>query len=755
MTARLPRPLVDALVSAGAAAALVYVDAAAAALSPSCSGCASAGVAVAVVRPGDDLRTELCGGAVARALSTRAAAALLAAMWARLRAAARLGSLAVAAALGAAPALAPRLAHARRGRRAARRTSSRSRLSVAFLAGTASGTRLPRLLRRAGCPSSPAPSGHARRAATLAVFGFAAAAGLALAYRRRPAAALAALLVGAGWPATLVAGERNLLRGALILAAPSSCWRALRPAVALVAARAGTLVCRGGVASTSAARRAGRLLAWQTWDSRSATRTAVTVGSSGTRATTDSSSETPTTVFTSTGPAQALYWRGDDARHLTSGTAGSKDAAPSRDPLERRAGAGAAARSADWLSHVDDRGARGTRTWGGGSRCASPARHHGRTGGARPAALHRASATASGAHRRPHAAAARCARHGGIDGGVPSSPASAGVRVRPHAVPARHRASPGRKPVCRGRRDRVVVCAAAGSPTTSIRRSPACRRSSGRVTETPVATASTSPARWRSCCATSASPRASRPGSRAGVHERPVDAHDHDAHAWVEVWFRGLRLAPLRSNAGPREPRRRAYRPRPRASTLARRRRCVGRTAAFGACTNEALIQLERAGSELGGGAGRAPRTTAGRCWSSAARLLALVGRRGRARGAKAVRRRRLPAPTIRARLRPRVARELAEIMLDQRVDVPSRRDPAPSSASVRSSSERRGRGLRLRGRGGRPRSRPPPRPREDAARARAEARELRRVLRRALSVFERLRGALSLRSLRSARARS
>ena len=45
----------------------------------------------------------------------------------------------------------------------------------------------------------------------------------------------------------------------------------------------------------------------------------------------------------------------------------------------------------------------------------------------------------------------------------------------------------------------------------------------------------------------------------------------------------------------------------------------------------------------------------------------------------------------------------------------------------------------------------PPAAAAEAAARVRAEARELRRVLRRRLSWFERLAGALSLRSLRSA----
>jgi protein-glutamine gamma-glutamyltransferase len=106
----------------------------------------------------------------------------------------------------------------------------------------------------------------------LAVFGFAAAAGIAIA-ARRPFAALSALVVGAGWPATMattwVEGTRPLLTGAVILAAALVLLvllepprRRLGPAVAVGLA----LVAVSVAGSTSEAVAKRGFVDWASWD---------------------------------------------------------------------------------------------------------------------------------------------------------------------------------------------------------------------------------------------------------------------------------------------------------------------------------------------------------------------------------------------------------------------------------------------------------------------------------------------------------
>jgi transglutaminase-like putative cysteine protease len=105
----------------------------------------------------------------------------------------------------------------------------------------------------------------------VAIFAFSAAAGVLLA-ARRPVAAAVALVVGIGWPATLVPGGRPLALGALGLAVvlallflfragarPTRGW-AQGIAVAVV------LVGLAGAASTSDAVAKGAFLRWQGWD---------------------------------------------------------------------------------------------------------------------------------------------------------------------------------------------------------------------------------------------------------------------------------------------------------------------------------------------------------------------------------------------------------------------------------------------------------------------------------------------------------
>ncbi len=106
----------------------------------------------------------------------------------------------------------------------------------------------------------------------VAVFGFVAACGIAIAMRR-PFAALAALLVGAGWPATMattwVDGTRPLVTGAVILAAALVLLvlleprrRRLGPAVVVGVA----LVAASVAGSTSAAVAKQGFVDWASWD---------------------------------------------------------------------------------------------------------------------------------------------------------------------------------------------------------------------------------------------------------------------------------------------------------------------------------------------------------------------------------------------------------------------------------------------------------------------------------------------------------
>jgi transglutaminase-like putative cysteine protease len=105
----------------------------------------------------------------------------------------------------------------------------------------------------------------------LAIFGFSAAIGV-LALLGRTMAAAVALLVGLGWAATLVPGERPLVTGALTLGGmllylalarvELRSWRSLVPTVAAGA----VLVLAAVGASTSQAVSKGAFLGWEAWD---------------------------------------------------------------------------------------------------------------------------------------------------------------------------------------------------------------------------------------------------------------------------------------------------------------------------------------------------------------------------------------------------------------------------------------------------------------------------------------------------------
>jgi transglutaminase-like putative cysteine protease len=105
----------------------------------------------------------------------------------------------------------------------------------------------------------------------LAIFAFSLAAGLLIA-ARRPIGAAVALVVGVGWPTTLVPGSRPLLVGALAFAGVLAVLFLLRggtrPARGLVQgmAIALVLVAAAAAASTSESVAKGAFLSWQRWD---------------------------------------------------------------------------------------------------------------------------------------------------------------------------------------------------------------------------------------------------------------------------------------------------------------------------------------------------------------------------------------------------------------------------------------------------------------------------------------------------------
>ena len=105
----------------------------------------------------------------------------------------------------------------------------------------------------------------------LAIFGFALAAGILIA-ARRPIGAAVVLVIGVGWPTTLVPGNRPLLVGALALAGVLAVLFLLRsgmhPArgIAQGLAVALVLVAAAAAASTSDSVAKGAFLTWQGWD---------------------------------------------------------------------------------------------------------------------------------------------------------------------------------------------------------------------------------------------------------------------------------------------------------------------------------------------------------------------------------------------------------------------------------------------------------------------------------------------------------
>jgi transglutaminase-like putative cysteine protease len=117
--------------------------------------------------------------------------------------------------------------------------------------------------------------------ALLAIFAGCLCVGLCVA-ARRPAASALALLVWAAWPMTLLTGPGDLLRGAFVLGGVLFLLTFVRPApgrrIDLALALAGVLVVGALAVSTSPAVAKGEFLQWQKWDFYTRPDKPVTVG---------------------------------------------------------------------------------------------------------------------------------------------------------------------------------------------------------------------------------------------------------------------------------------------------------------------------------------------------------------------------------------------------------------------------------------------------------------------------------------------
>ncbi|HEV7133390.1 MAG TPA: transglutaminaseTgpA domain-containing protein [Gaiellaceae bacterium] len=160
-------------------------------------------------------------------------------------------------------------------------------------------------------PFDPRVHAEMRGVILVAVFGFVLVLGLAVAWRRPFAAALV-VLVGAGWPATLAGNTGGLGRGGAILLAELALLAGLTarriPRAAIPAI--GVLIVAAVVASSSSAVAKSELVAWQRWDFYNAPAPPVSVSYvwdaqyNGLRF-----PRTRTTVLEIKAPPASLYWR--------------------------------------------------------------------------------------------------------------------------------------------------------------------------------------------------------------------------------------------------------------------------------------------------------------------------------------------------------------------------------------------------------------------------------------------------------------
>src|SRR5438067_2905094 len=169
-------------------------------------------------------------------------------------------------------------------------------------------------------PIDPAQHERMHQVLLVAIFGFALAVAVALSARRAMPAVIA-FLVGAGWPATLLAGGDEIGRGVVILAAALALLAGLTQRPSRLALGAAAVVVVGAFAlSSSPAVAKSAFLDWQHWDFYTRPQKDVSV-----RYVWDARYDgirfpkKKTTVLTIHAPHRSFYWRAT-ALHRFDGT---------------------------------------------------------------------------------------------------------------------------------------------------------------------------------------------------------------------------------------------------------------------------------------------------------------------------------------------------------------------------------------------------------------------------------------------------
>ena len=235
----------------------------------------------------------------------------------------------------------------------------------------------------------------------------------------------------------------------------------------------------------------------------------------------------------------------------------------------------------------------------------------------------------------------------------------------------------------------------------------AARRAAARLRHCArsAATASTSPARWRSCSATWGFPTRVAEGFTSGVYDpqtKTWTVTDHDAHAWVEVWFERYGWLPFDPTPGrglalggvlrvvARLPHRRGA-----AVHLGRRRVAAEhRGAAPGRCRSARRTRASSSAARTSGRRKpvlRAVRSASSSGAAASGKLLAIVAR-ARDRAARARRRRsrrhlRYATPDPRGQAAACRA-DLRDFLADQRIRVAPSAAPEEVAALLRAELE-------------------------------------------------------------------